>query len=391
MRRELRILLALAACIAGCSHNKPETAPADEQKASGLVHISTEAQKHFGIQVEAVQIRELNEYLQVPGTVQAIDSHVNTIRPLARGRLHEVLVRVGDRVTKGQALATYDNVEAGELAAQLASARAELERLRVQERNLARQTERTRSLADIGAVPKKDVDQAATDQQGMQQSIKSQEGSIAGIVARLQRFGIAQTNISSTPITTISSPMAGVVIKQEASPGEVVESSTALFTIADLSVVWVQAEVYEKDLGRIRMGQPAFVAVDTYADRQFTGKVTYISDFLDPRTRTAKVRCEVANADTRLKLDMFASVNLPTTFSRKTLAVPAGAIQDVGDKTIVFVRKTGTDFEPRWVSSGNTVRDLVEISHGLQEGEPIVKAGAFHLKSIMVGKDLGEE
>src|SRR6476646_9294711 len=183
---------------------------------------------------------------------------MNTVRPLARGRLHDVLVRVGDRVRKGQALATYDNVEAGELGAQLAGAKAELERLRLQERNLARQTDRARSLADIGAVPKKESEQATADQQAAQQSIKSQESLIAGILARLQRFGITQPDGQGPPLTTIAAPLTGVVTKQEASPGEVIESSSALFTIADLSAVWVQAEVFEKDLGRIRAGQPAF-------------------------------------------------------------------------------------------------------------------------------------
>jgi len=253
-----------------------------------------------------------------------------------------------------------------------------------------RQTDRSRALADIGAVPKKEFEQASADLQSAQQSIKAQESLLTGILARLRRFGVPQTDTQSTPITTITSPFDGVVTKQEASPGEVVESTSALFTIADLSTVWVQAEVYEKDLGRLRVGQSALITVDTYPNHQFTGKVTYVSDFLDPQTRTAKVRCEVPNGDVRLKLNMFASVNLPTTFSRRTLAVPAGAIQEVGDKAMVFIRKTATQFEPRWVSAGNTVRDLVEITNGLQEGEPVVKAGAFHLKSILVGKDLGE-
>jgi cobalt-zinc-cadmium efflux system membrane fusion protein len=377
--------------LAGCSLSKRDAAPVEEKKETGLVHISAEAQKHFGMQVEEAQIHELNEFLLVPGTVQPIDSHVNTIRPLARGRLHEVLVRVGDRVGKGQPLATYDNMEAGELAAQLAGAKADLERFRGQERNLSRQTERSRALADIGAVPKKDFEQASSDQQAAQQTIKAQESVISGILARLRRFGISATDIQSAPVTTITSPFAGVVTKQEASPGEVVDSTTALFTIADLSAVWVQAEVYEKDLGRLRVGQTALITVDTYPNQTFTGKITYISDFLDPRTRTARVRCDVPNTDIRLKLDMYANVNLPTTFSRRTLAVPSGAIQQVGDKTVVFIRKTATEFEPRWVTAGNTVRDLVEITNGLKEGEPVVKAGAFHLKSILVGKDLGEE
>lgn len=383
--------IALAVFAAGCSHSKREAAPAEEKQEVGLVKISTEAQRNFGLQVEAAQIRELNEYLQVPGSVQPTDSRMNTVRPLARGRLHEVLVRVGDRVAKGQALATYDNIEAGELEAQLAGARAELERLRVQARNLTRQTERARALAEIGAVPKKEFEQADADELAAQQSIKSQESVIAGILARLRRFGVSPADMQGPPVTAITSPFAGMVTKLDASPGEVIEPSSALFTIADLSTVWVQAEVYEKDLGRLRVGQLAFITVDTYPEHPFTGKVTYVSDFLDPRTRTAKVRCEVPNADVRLKLDMYANVNLPTTFSRRVLAVPAGAIQEVGDKTVVFVRKAATQFEPRWVSVGKTVRDVVEITRGLAAGEPVVKAGAFHLKSILVGKDLGEE
>lgn len=390
MRRSLLVMAAMI-LVNGCSHSKPEAAPVEEKRESGLVHISVEAQKNFGLQVEAVKVHELNEFLQVPGTVQPIDSHVNTIRPLARGRLHDVLVRVGDRVVKGQALATYDNIEAGELAAQLAGARADLERLRGQERNLARQTDRSRALADIGAVPKKEFEQASADQVAAQQSIKSAESVVSGILARLRRFGVAQADMQSTPVTTIIAPFGGVVTKQEASPGEVVEPTTAVFTIADLSSVWVQAEVYEKDIGRLRVGQTALITVDTYPDETFSGKVRYISDFLDPRTRTARVRCDVPNGDIRLKLDMYANVSLPTTFSRKTLAVQAGAIQEVGDKTLVFIRKTSTEFEPRWITAGNTVRDLVEITNGLKEGEPVVKVGAFHLKSILVGKDLGEE
>ena len=386
-------ITAAVVLLAACSRSKPEpAAPAEETKSSGLVKISAEAQRNFGLKVEPAAVRELHEYLRVPGTVQAIDSHVASVRPLARGRLHDVLVRVGDRVRQGQPLATYDNIEVGELAAQLAGARADLERMRAQERNLGRQTDRTRALADIGAVPRKDVDQASTEQLGAQKSIQAQESLIAGLVARIERFGISATGaIRTTPVTTVTAPIAGVVTKQEASPGAIVDPSSVLFTIADLSTVWVQAEVYEKDLGRVKVGQMAFVTVDTYADQQFRGAVTYVSDFLDPRTRTAKVRCEVPNADVRLKLEMFANVSVPTTFSRRSLAVPAAAIQEVGDKTVVFIRRTATEFEPRWISAGNNVQGIVEITNGLREGEPVVTAGAFHLKSILVGKDLGEE
>jgi cobalt-zinc-cadmium efflux system membrane fusion protein len=383
--------MLLALLLAGCSRPDPEPASSEAKAESGLVEISAEAQKHFGLQVEPAQVRQLNEYLQVPGTVQPTDSRINTVRPLSRGRLHDVRARVGDRVRKGQILATYDNIEAGELTAQLAAAQAELERLRVQERVLARQADRSRALADIGAIPKKEWEQAGGEHEAAQQGIKAQQSVVDGLAARLLRYGVSPGNSQTTPITTIASPMAGVVTAMDASPFEVIEPASALFTIADLSTVWVQAEVYEKDLGRIRVGQPAFITVDTYPEQPFTGRVTYVSDVLDPQTRTAKVRCEVPNGDTRLKLDMYANVSLPTTFSRRALSVPRGAVQEVGDKTVVFIRRSATHFEPRWVSAGNTVQDLVEITNGLRENEPVVIAGAFHLKSILVGKDLGEE
>jgi cobalt-zinc-cadmium efflux system membrane fusion protein len=288
-------------------------------------------------------------------------------------------------------LATYDNIEAGELAAQLAGARADVERLRVQEKNLARQTERALALAAIGAVPKKESEQAEAEQEAARQSVRAQESVVEGLVARLERFGLPQDASRALPFTGIASPLGGVVTRQEATPGAVIESASPLFTIADLSTVWVQAEVYEKDLGRIRRGQAAFISVDTYPNQAFTGKVTYVSDFLDPQTRTAKVRCEVPNADLRLKLDMFATIELPTTFSRNAVAVPSGAVHEVGGSMVVFVRKTPTEFEPRPVVAGNTVRGMVEITSGLAAGEPVVTMGAFHLKSILAGKDLAEE
>ena len=389
--RALLLVVLIAAVLGACSRPKPEPTASEDKRESGLVEMSLEAQKHVGLQVESAEVRKLNEYLQVPGTVQATDSRVNTVRSLARGRLHDVLVQVGDRVRTGQVLATYDNIEAGELLAQVAAARADLQKLRVRERNLARQADRALALAGIGAVARKEYEQARAEQQGAEEEIKSQESVISGIAGRLRRFDVSDTPAEHAPLTTISSPLSGVITKLKASPGEVIDPESELFTVADLSIVWVQAEVYEKDLGRIQVAQPAFITVDTYADEQFAGKVTYISDFLDPQTRTAKVRCEVPNPAVRLKLDMFANVNLPTTFSRQVLTVPAGAIQTVGDRTVVFIQKAPTKFEPRWVTAGKTVRGFVEITHGLNPGEPAVKAGSFHLKSILTGKDLGEE
>ncbi len=166
---------------------------------------------------------------------------------------------------------------------------------------------------------------------------------------------------------------------------------TDLFLIADLSRVWVQAEVYEKDLAKVTTGQRAFITVDTYPDKTFTGNVAYVGDILDPQTRTTRVRCEVANPGVLLKLDMFASVRLPTTFSRRAIAVPNSALQQWEEKNFVFVRTGPTKFIAREVTLGKVINGETEVTAGLKAGEPIVVNGSFHLKSILRSKQLGEE
>lgn len=390
--KNVLIVIALCLALASCTKSKPEESPEKEVKAApGLVTMEPAAQQHVGMKIAPAAVTQLTEYLQVTGTVQPVDSRVSQVRSPARGRLLEVRARVGDRVRAGQQLARIDNTEAGELTAQLSSARAELQRFKVQLAAQSRQVERNQKLSEIGAVPQKDYEQSRSEYQALEESIRSQDAVVAGLKARLRRFGKSDPDPASAVLTAITAPFAGIITKAVTAPGEIVEPSTELFTVADISQVWVQAEVYEKDLGRLQVGQSAIIHVDTYPDEPFAGKVTYISDALDPQTRTAKVRCEIANDRVRLKLDMFATIQLPTTFSRRAIAVPVGAIQQLDSRTVVFVKKGASQFEAREITPGKNVNGQVEVVAGLHENEPVVVVGAFHLKSIIAGKDLGEE
>lgn len=390
--RILVLFLLAGTFLMSCSRPKPEEPVKSEETKkpqTKLIEMSPEAQGHVGLQTARVRFENLSEYLPVTGTVQPIDTRIAHVRPLAKGRVQDILVRVGDRVRQGQELARFYNIEAGELLAQFEGARSELQRLKLQHASMARQAERNRRLSEIGAVPKKDYELSQVEEQSAAENIKTQESVVTGITSRLRRFGVEQVNLSH-PSTVIRSPFTGVVIKAQTAPGEVIDVDRELFSIADLSHVWVQAEVYEKDLGRVQLGQSAFITVDTY-EQKFSGKVTYIGDILDPQTRTARVRCEVANPDTKLKLDMFASVALPTHFSRRALAVPASAIQQIESTNVVFVRKGKNQFEVRQIQTGPTVNDLTEVKQGLAGGEEIVKQGSFHLKSIALSGQIGEE
>jgi membrane fusion protein, heavy metal efflux system len=372
---------------------KQDAATEEKEKSKGeadTVEITPEAQQRSGIVVTAAASTPMTQYLQVTGSVQPVDSSIAHIRPPARGRLLEVLVKVGDRVTAGQVLAQLDNIEAGEISAQYNSARADLQRLKIQLAAQQRQVERNRRLAEIGATPQKDYEFSLAEQQGMEEGIRAQESTIAGLSARLRRFGISEEgNAPST--TAIRAPFAGVIIHMAAAPGDLAESGAELFSLANLSTVYVQAQVYEKDLGQVRVGQTASITVDSYPGEHFAGNVASISDLIDPQTRTAAVRCQVANPGGRLKLDMLATVQFPTSTKRATLSVPADAVQTVDGKSVVFIRSSPSRFSIRQVETGVTSEGRTEIIRGVRDGEPVVSRGAFAVKSVLLGKELGEE
>lgn len=393
----MKKLFVMFACglvlVGGC---KRSAAPAPDKETSSdsqepakqkEIEMLLPAQKHVGLVVSPAGVVQLSEYFRATGTVQPIDNRVGEVSPLARGRVLEVKAKVGDRVRAGQTLAVFDNLEAVDLVAQQQSAVAELARLNAQLIPATRQTERARRLADIGAGAEKDYEFSKAEEQGDRAGIQSQQAVLRGLQQRLRRYGVSDGGSS----TVLKAPFAGVVTKAGASLGDVVEPGRGMFTVADLSKVWVQAEVYEKDLGRIRLGQDAAIRVDTYPDASFPGRVAYISDVLDPQTRTAKVRCEVANQDMRLKTDMFANIELPTKFSKQALAVPATALQTVEGKNVLFVQHSPTKFEMRQVEKGVTINGQTEIISGLSAGEQVVTQGAFHLKSIVAGGDLGDD
>lgn len=382
------LLLTLMSCSSG---PKESAKPNEEEKhESKLLQMTIPAQQHVGLRTTRAAVKELQEYLHVVGTVQPIDTRIGHVRPLTRGRVERVDVRVGDRVRAGQTLATFDNIEAGEVLAEYQGAVTELQRLRLQQASAQRIAERNHELSELGAIAKKNAELSQVEAQSARESVRVQESVVAGLVSRLRRFGVEQVNLTN-PSTVIRAPFAGVVIKAQTAPGDVFDADRELFSIADLSHVWVHAEVYEQDLGRVKVGQPAVITVDTYPGEKFYGQVTYLSDILDPQTRTARVRCEVANPGVRLKLDMFAAIELPTHFSRRALVVPASAIQDLNGSPVVFVRKTPTGFEVRPVKTGKTLEEETEIESGLREGEEVVSIGSFHLKSVALSGQIGEE
>ena len=175
-------LIAYCALFINCSKKVEEAVETKPEKGPVLVEMKPEAQEHVGLKVETATVKQLTEFLQVTGSVQPIDSRVSQVRSLARGRVQEVLTKVGDRVGNNQALVQIDNIEAGELLSQRGSARADLQRYQMR-------------LVGIGAAAQKELELAQAEQQGLEQNVRSQESVVNGINSRFRRFGADEGSI----------------------------------------------------------------------------------------------------------------------------------------------------------------------------------------------------
>jgi cobalt-zinc-cadmium efflux system membrane fusion protein len=154
-----------------------------------------------------------------------------------------------------------------------------------------------------------------------------------------------------------------------------------LFVITDLRRLWVMAEVHEKDIPKVQLGQPVEIQVTPYPDEKFRGVILHVGEVIEPATRTVKVRSEVPNPDGRLKPEMFATIAIETTAEERVLSIPSSAVQKDKGRDLVFVQTAPDRFEAREVTVGSAVQDRVPVLKGLVEGEKIVTKGAFTLKS----------
>jgi cobalt-zinc-cadmium efflux system membrane fusion protein len=179
-------------------------------------------------------------------------------------------------------------------------------------------------------------------------------------------------------------PFDGVVHAIGAVPGELVDTSRQIFTLADLSTVWVQVDVAERDLGAIRTGEEVAIAVDAYPGRIFTGHVAYIPDQIDPRTGTARIRCEVPNPDRALRVNMFVTAAIAVPLGRDGVLIPESAVQNVDGHTVVFTPAGPGRFQWHVVQLGARSGDFTELLGGLKAKANVVTDGSFWLKAALM-------
>ncbi len=374
-----------------------------EERSDGIVTLPAALQKGGQIRVEEVGLQDMQTVLSVTGVVSPDQTRVAHIRPLARGVVEKVYVRLGDHVEAGDPLIEYDNVELGMLIGEYLSAIAELDRaltdLDVKRTILAR----SEAMLKVGATARTTHDIRAAEYRDTEARVAAARAVVAKIEEQIHRFGVSDEELKrlrsqdrdaihrTRSHNILRAPFSGVVTYYDVAEGEVVATTDRLLTITDISTVWVLADVYEQDLAYVTVGKTVTIKVSSYPTESFRGQVTYISDVIEPSTRTAKVRCVVANPGNRLKLEMFATVNIPTGRKRNVLAVPASAIQLIDGRPVVFVQVSPTEFRKQEIETGAEAGEWIEVLSGLRPGDRVVTQGSFYLKSALLRELIGEE
>jgi len=317
------------------------------------------------LSVSPAQLQPVSGRLVLPAQVEADPARTAAVLTPLAGRLLELKVALGDRVTRGQVLALLDSPDLGQALDDDAKA---ADALKLATKNLARQE----GQAKIGAASERDVDQARSDHtQALAEYTRTQ--------ARLQAIGAAAEPREGRRLLAVRAPIAGSVTTLAVAPGTMVnDPSQPLMTIADLSTVWVTALVAEKDAGSVAKGQRAEVTLLAYPGRVLRGQVLFVSDVLEPDSRRDKVRIAFANPDYRLRPNMFATVTLYAP-ERARVVVPTSALLMNNDRTSVFVAVAPWTFERRIVEPELEEGQTVAIDSGIRPGDQVVVRGGILL------------
>jgi membrane fusion protein, heavy metal efflux system len=340
------------------------------------VTMSKEMVDRAGLVMATATTSAKSSFLRLPGLVEPNAYRRVEVTPLVSGRITAVHVELGAVVRRGQPLAQLFSPELAEAQKRFASARAQLA---AQDREAAR----TERLAAIGAASQQELERVRADQMSMRREVE-------GARATLQVLGMSAAAVQSlaqggTVAATVSvpAPIAGIVTDRSANLGLNVDPSMKLFTVADLSTVWVIANVQEKDFARVRVGSHAAVSAAAYPGLVLRGRVAYIDPEVNPETRTAQARIEVGNPQGRLRLGMYVDVDIETPGSTGTIIVPRTAIQAVGNRAVVYlaVANAPGQFIEREVRLGETIDDSVEVLSGLNAGDRVVAQGSFFVRA----------
>jgi len=429
----LSLLLAasLTLALTGCEHQSAadsgpevgkEKVASDETKVDNvngqcIIEVAPETEKALNLKTSKVMLRTVDFAVKTTGEVQAnanLTTHVNT--PVT-GRVTEIFLRVGDVVKQGQTLMQMHSQDIEQAEADLlqnaSQVRADLKRDLLQidsditqdqaQLGLSQSTYmRVKGLLDEKIASRADYEAAKTQYDKDKISLDALHTKRQATVAlsaermtmltepvkqKLRLLGTSDKQIEEVirtgvinPVVPIVSPETGIVTERNINVGELADPTKPLFTIADFTSVWLKADVYEKDISKIKCGLPIELEVDSFPGQKFMGRLNYVSDSVNQDTRTLMVRAEVPNPGSKLKPKMFARMRI-FVGNTHVLTIDKNAVQDADDDKVVYVPMGNGHYREQKVKLGGESGNLDEVLSGVKNGESVVVSGSFELRS----------
>ncbi|MDP2962248.1 MAG: efflux RND transporter periplasmic adaptor subunit [Sulfurimicrobium sp.] len=371
------IAVLLTAALSGCQGKEAPpaaTAPVDPS----LVTVPADFLQR--LKIAPADEGEATETLRVPARIEVDEQRVARIGATVTGRVTQIHATLGQRVKRGEQIATLHSTElsAAQLAYLKALSQTELQRRAVERAKLLFASD------VIGAAELQKRESELAQAQAEMQASQGQLGVLGMSDSAMAKLAASRMVHS---LSSITATLDGAVIERKVTPGQVVQPADALFTVADLSHVWLVAEVPEQQAALVKKGEAAQAEIPALNGKRIEGRLIYVADIVNPERRTVTVRMDVDNPERLLKPEMLASMLIQGAPQRRLL-VPAAAVVREDNKDHVFVQLDGTRFQMRLVTLGQESNGYVPVQSGLKGGEPIVTEGAFHLNNERKRKEL---
>lgn len=376
------------------------SAAAAEPKLPATITLPEPKLTNLQLQIGQAKAGPLVRAVTATGSVGYDQLHLARIRPMARGRIEALDVNAGDRVVAGQRLAVLDNFDLSAAHSKVLGAEAALDQAKAQLAAANAAYDRATNLIRTDLVTQAEVQARRATAASMEADLRTKEAQLRQYQEEEARLlpmrpaaagAVSPSDQPPDSRGTIVAPFAGVLDAVSVSKGEIVDPATPIFTVSDLSTVWVQADVAERDLGAVKVGDAVELKVSAFPGRVFAGRVTYIPDQIESGTGMAKVRCEVPNPNGALRVNMFATVTILSQQGGNAVIVPSSSLQDVNGQSVVFIPTGRGEFAWRAVHTGPAANGKTQVTSGLTAGTQIVGEGSYWLKAALMQSTIPDQ
>lgn len=374
------LLLLLASLLAACG-DKPQPAPPKAERDPLVVAANAELAAR--IEVATLEVGEVRELLRVAGRVEADENRMARVGAPVNGRVIDLQATVGHEVRRGSVLATINSTE-------LSSSQLGFIKAQSQRELAARSAARAKQLFDADVI-------GAAELQRRQSELAMAEAEVGAAADQLKVLGMSSAAVnrlaetrSINSLTQIVATVSGTVIERKVTEGQVVQPADPVFLVADLSSVWVVADIPEQNAGSIRVGEEVAVEIAALPGRTVNGRLTFVSPVVNPQTRTVQARLDLPNPRREYKPDMLASVLIQGK-PQQRLTLPGDAVVREENRDFVFVRSGENSYRLQPVQLGIEYQGRRVVEGGLRDGEKVVVNGAFHLNNERKRQALGTQ